>query len=231
MSGIVNQPALVDLSRPFRGGGVASETNKGGVELATQAEVDTGTDTSRVITPATLAAVGKIAIPISVSAMTPTVSAGCSALTLVETTANRPDLVVRDFSTAADEHCQFGFRAPVSWNEGTVTFIPLWTHAGGQTGGLDGVAWFLQGVAVTDDDTADQAYGTLQYSKDDQATAEDVYHGPESSAITIAATPVANDYLFFRLGRDISESEDDLDIDARLLGITLFMTFAAKNDA
>jgi len=35
----------------------------------------------------------------------------------------------------------------------------------------------------------------------------------------------------FRVGRDVSESEDDLDIDARLIGITLFMTFEAKNDA
>ncbi len=149
----------------------------------------------------------------------------------METTSARPDLVVRDFSTAADEHCQFGFLAPVSWNEGTVTFRAIWTHAGGQTGGLDGVAWFLQGVAVTNADTADQVYGTAVVVTDDDSTAEDVYITDESGAVTLAATPVVGDYLLFRVGRDVSDAADDLDIDARLLGITLFLTFEAKNDA
>lgn len=233
MGGIVNQPALVDLGRPARKvlDRAATATARGSVELATQAEVDTGTDTGRVITPATLAAVGKVAFPIGVSQMTPTVSNGCSALTLVETTADRPDLVVRDFSTAADEHAQFGFLAPVSWNEGTVTFNASYTHAGGQTGGLDGVAWFLQGLAVSNSESADQAYGTAVVVTNDDATAEDVHTTSESAAITLAGTPAAQDYLFFRVGRDVSDGADDLDIDARLIGITLFLTFEAKNDA
>lgn len=57
MAGIVNQPALVDLPRVARRAGQsvsATATTEGTVELATQAEVDTGTDTGRVVTPATL---------------------------------------------------------------------------------------------------------------------------------------------------------------------------------
>ena len=174
---------------------------------------------------------GKKAIFVPVSAMQPTVSNGCSALALVETTAGRPDLQVRDYDTAADEHAQFGIAMPPSWDEGTVTWRAVWSHAGGQTGGLDGVAWFLQGVAVSDDETADVAYGTPVVVTDDQATAEDVYFTAESTAVTIAGTPAAGDFVFFRVGRDVSDAADDLDIDARLIGIVLFITTDAGNDA
>ncbi|MEE8607219.1 MAG: hypothetical protein V3S55_06435 [Nitrospiraceae bacterium] len=174
---------------------------------------------------------GKQAIPIPVSNMTPTVSNGCSALTLVETTADRPDLVVRDFSTAADEHCQFGFSAPKSWNESTVTFQAVYTHNGGQTGGLDGVAWFLQGLAVSNSESADQAYGTAVVVTNDDATAEDVHTTSVSGNVTLAGTPAEEDYLFFRVGRDVSDGADDLDIDAGLMGVILFFTTNVGNDA
>lgn len=174
---------------------------------------------------------GKKAIFVPATAMQPTVSNGCSALTTVETMTGRPDLQVRDFDAAADEHAQFGFAMPKSWDEGTVTFKAVWTHAGGQTGGLDGVAWFLQGVSVSDDDTADQAYGTAVVVADDQATAKDVYLTSASSAVTLAGTPAELDYVFFRVGRDVSDGADDLDIDARLIGIVLFITTDAGNDA
>ncbi len=225
MGGIVSQPALADLPRPFRRQATIADGSVTNVKLAgsiTFAKLNDG------------AYVGKQAIPISVSQMTPTVSNGCSALTLVETTSARPDLVVRDFSTSADEHAQFGFRAPTSWNEGTVTFRASWAHAGGQAGGSDGVAWFLQGVAVTDDDTADQVYGSAVVISQNGVTAKDIFTTDESGAITIAATPVAGDYLIFRIGRDVSHTTpgapDDLDKDARLLGITLFFTTDAGVD-
>ena len=57
MAGIVNQPALADLPRPARKVPAevpATETVAGIAELATQAEVNTGTDALRIVTPATL---------------------------------------------------------------------------------------------------------------------------------------------------------------------------------
>lgn len=166
------------------------------------------------------------------AAMRPTVSNGCAALADVETTAGRPDLQVLDFDASADEHAQFQVVFPKSWNEGTVTAQFYWTHAGGQTAGLDGVAFAIQGVAVSDDDTADVAYGTpVAMTAKDGATAEDVYVSAETGAITIAGTPAAGDICFFRVFRDVSDAGDDLDIDARLLGVRLFFTVDAGNDA
>ena len=174
---------------------------------------------------------GKQHIWIPAVAMRPTSSNGCASIADLETTAGRPDLSSLDFDATADEHAQFGIAAPKSWNESTVTFQPVWSHAGGQTGGQDGVVWFLQGLAVTNDESADQVFGTQQNSTDDQVTAEDVYFGPESAAITIAGTPAEGDMLFFRVGRDVSEVADDLDIDAKLVGIILYLTTNAGNDA
>ena len=50
-----------------------------------------------------------------------------------------------------------------------------------------------------------------------------------SGAVTIAGSPGANEQVFFQISRDVSA--DDLDADARLLGIKLFFTTNAANDA
>ena len=51
----------------------------------------------------------------------------------------------------------------------------------------------------------------------------------ESGAVTIAGSPAANDMCFFQINRDVSA--DNQSGDARLLGIKLFFTTDAANDA
>jgi hypothetical protein len=171
---------------------------------------------------------GKYTIFVPAGAMRPTVSNGCAALTDVETTAGRPDMQVLDFDATSDEHAQFQVAFPKSWNEGTVTFQVWWTSTATDT---DGVAWGLQGVAVSDGDTIDVAYGTAIVVTDDaQSTAEDMYVTAESSAVTIAGTPAADDMCFFRFFRDVSDGNDDMTEDARLIGIKLFFTTDASDD-
>lgn len=211
----------------------ASETVAGKVELATDAETVTGTDTARAITPANLTAAGrkqgKETIWVPAAAMIPTSSNGCAALAKVETTAGRPDLNVLDFDTAADEHAQFSVAFPKSWNLSTVTFKAYWTSTATDT---DGVAWGLQAVAVSNDDTIDVAYGTPVVVTDDNiSAAEDCLVTAESSAITIAGTPAAEDLVYFRVFRDISDANDDMTEDARLIGIKLYFTTNAATDA
>ena len=98
------------------------------------------------------------------------------------------------------------------------------------------MAWALQGVAIGDDDALDAAFGTAVVAGaastgDTGGTTDDLYSTPESAAITIAGTPAASDMVIFRLLRDVSDAADTLAVDARLHGITLFMTTAAGNDA
>jgi len=163
---------------------------------------------------------GTQTIWIPAAAMRPTSSNGCAAITDVETTSGRPDLQVLDFDTSADEHAQFQIGFPKSWNEGTITFRVFWT-----------VAWGLQGVSVANDATIDVAYGTAIVVTDDNiSAAEDCLVTATSSAVTIASAAV-DTMTFFRIFRDISDGNDDMAEDARLLGVQIFFTTDAVNDA
>ena len=52
----------------------------------------------------------------------------------------------------------------------------------------------------------------------------------ESGAVTCAGTPAASDMTFFRVFRDVSDSNDDMTQDMRLLGLKLFYTTNSAND-
>jgi hypothetical protein len=96
----------------------------------------------------------------------------------------------------------------------------------------DGVAWGLQAIAASDGDAINTAFGTPVVVTDDaQSAAQDVYVTAESGAVTIGGTPAEGDVVFFRLFRDVSDSNDDMTEDARLIGIKIFYTVNASTDA
>lgn len=172
---------------------------------------------------------GKHAVPVTAGAMSPSSTGGCAPLATIASAANQPDIQSLNFDPSTVEYAQFSIAMPASWDEGTVTFAPIWSHAATTTN--FGVVWQLQGVAVSNDDTILANYGTAQTSTDTGGTTSDIYIGPESSAITLAGTPAAGDVVFFRIGRLTSNGSDTMAIDARLHGIVLYMTTNAPNDA
>jgi hypothetical protein len=171
---------------------------------------------------------GKHAIYIAAGSMRPSATGGCAGLTAIASAANQPDIVTLDFDATTQEYAQFSLAMPKSWNEGTVTFVPIWSHP---AAAAFGVVWGLQGVAVGNDDAIAAAYGTAVTSTDTGGTTNDVYAGPESAAITIAGTPAAEDVVFFRLSRVTGDGGDTMAVDARLHGIVLFITTNADTDA
>jgi hypothetical protein len=171
---------------------------------------------------------GKETMFVPAVAMYPSTTNPCSDVEQVETTALRPDLKVLDFAADADDFAQFAIAMPASWNEGTVTFQPFWTVTGTNTGT---VAWQLAAVAITNDESINTAFGTqvattaLAFS----GTSNDLMVSAESGAVTIAGSPAANDMCFFQINRDTSA--DDQTGAARLLGVKMFFTTDAANDA
>lgn len=131
-----------------------------------------------------------------------------------------------DFDTATQEFAQFQVRFPKSYNGGTATFAPIWTAASGS----GGVVFGLAGVALSDDDAFNTAFGTAQTSTDTLITAADVHVGPTSSAITIAGIPAAGDLVCFQINRTVADGGDTLGVDATLLGVALFFTTNAVDD-
>lgn len=171
---------------------------------------------------------GKHTIWIPAAAMITRTTNGAASGT-VETSTNKIMLRTFDFDTTTAEYVQFSIQMPKSWNEGTVTFRAVWSHAATTTN--FGVAWSLQGVALSDDDAADTAFGTKQTVTDTGGTTDDIYITSESSAITIAGTPAAQDWVVFQVERTVGDAGNTLGIDARLHGIQLYYTTDAGNDA
>mgnify|MGYP003664563812 FL=1 len=147
----------------------------------------------------------------------------------VETTATRPDMKVLDFDASTDEFAQFSVAFPKSWNEGTVTYQVYWTPASTNTGNC---IFGLQGVSCGDSDTIDIAYGTAVTVTDAGiGTVEDQQVSAASSAVTIAGSPAVDQQTYFQLFRDANAGGDTFSADARVLGVKLFYTTDAANDA
>ena len=174
------------------------------------------------------AAIGKQSIWIPATAMYPTATAGCADITSVETTAGRPDLKVLDFDASSDENAQFSIAMPSYWNEGVIQFQVYWTTTATDT---DGVAWSLSGVSVVDNGTIDVAFGTAVVVTDDAlGAAEDLCVSAVSGDVTIASAAV-NALTYFNIERDVSDGNDDMAEDARLIGIKIFYTVDDVHEA
>ena len=174
------------------------------------------------------ATAGVQTIWVPAAAMRPTSANGCAGIADVVTSANQPDMQVLDFQhDTADTHAQFQIMFPKSWDRGNIQYQVVWAGIAATTG----VAWFLQGVGVSDNDSIDVAYGTAVVSKDDaQGAVEEVLVSP-ATTITIGGTPQDDDLCFFRIYRDISDGDDDMAGAARLLGVKILFTTDAENDA
>jgi hypothetical protein len=148
---------------------------------------------------------------------------------LVETTATRPDLKVFDFDASTAQYTQFSVAMPKSWNLGTVTYQVFWSPSTTNTGNC---IFGLQGVSCADGDTIDVAYGTaVEVTDAGIGTVEDQQVTAESGAITIAGSPADDEQTYFQLYRDAADGSDTFTGEARVLGIKIFYTTDAANDA
>ena len=185
------------------------------------------TDTVTVSVDSTIKKVGKETIWIPAVAMYPNTTNGCAALAQTEL-SNGPEIKTLDFDKDSDEFAQFAIAFPKSWNEGTVTFQAFFTAASTNTGTT---AFVLNAVALADNGDLNTAFGTAvgPTAKAMSGTSNDLAVTAESGAVTIAGSPSTDEYVFFQIMRDVSA--DSLTADAKLLGIKLFFTTDAANDA
>ena len=147
----------------------------------------------------------------------------------VETTATSPDLKVFDFAASTKQNTQFTVAMPKSWNEGTITYQVYWSPSTTNTGNC---IFGLQGVACADSDTIDVAYGTaIEVTDAGIGTVEDQQITSESSAMTVAGSPAAGEQTYFQLYRDAADGSDTFTGESRVLGVKLFYTTDAANDA
>ena len=171
--------------------------------------------------------VGKESIWVPAVAMTPTSATPCADITTVDSGGNSgPDLRVLDFDKDSDEHAQFSICMPKQWDGGNVTFKAYWVGIAATTG----VSWALQVKALNDNEDINVAYGTAVVVDDaSQGSATELLISPESG--DIACSGAADDLLFCQIFRDVSDSNDDMSGDARLVGVRILFTTDKANDS
>jgi len=197
---LASKAVIVDSNKDLTGGRnltISGELDAATLDISGDADIDGTLETDGLTVGGVAAKVaGKETIWVPAAAMYPSTTNGCSALTQVETTALRPDLKVLDFAAAADDFAQFAISFPKSYDLGTITYQPFWTVTGTDTGT---VVWQLGGVAITNDETINTAFGTLvaTAAKAHSGTSNDLMVSNESGAVTIAGSPADNDQCFF----------------------------------
>ena len=192
--------------------------------VVTASIVDDAVTAAKVSSDIKVAGLETIYVP--AAAMYPNSTAGCADLEQVEL-SNGPEIKCLDFDASSDENAQFTVAFPKSWNEGTVTFQAFFTVTGTNTGT---VAWGLSGVSFADNADINTAFGTnvVATAKAHSGTSNDMNVTAVSGAVTITGAAV-DTQTYFQVMRDVSA--DDQTGDARLLGIKLFFTTNASNDA
>jgi len=172
---------------------------------------------------------GKHMIPIMAGAMVPSMTNGCSVLTLANPSgAGYAEITYLRFDPTTAAYATFALAMPESWNAGTLTFRAIWLHPAGS----GAVVWTLQAVGFgSGDDFASTTLGTAVTATQTGGSTERQYITSESSAMTIAGSPAKGDTVYFRLGRLPTDGSDTLNVDAYLLGIRLYYTTDADTDA
>ena len=198
----------------------------GDLILGSTAVTSTAAELNKLDGVGTLKQAGKETIYVPAAAMYPNTTNGCADLAQVEL-SNGPEIKCLDFDASSDENAQFSIAFPKSWNEGTITFQAFFTVTGTNTGT---VAWGLSGVGIADNASCNTAFGTnvVATAKAHSGTSNDLDVTAESGAVTVASAAV-DTMTFFQIMRDVSA--DDQSGDARLLGIKIFFTTDAANDA
>jgi len=161
-------------------------------------------------------------IQVGAGAMRPSSTSGATPAD-AEMTTNKNNYTFMDFSDSGGLlYAEFNLILPSDYDGGTITYKVHWTANSTST---NSAVFGLQGVAITDDDALDVAFGTAQEVTDaNKSTAYDLNISPASAALTIAGTPAAGKLAGFRFYRDSGDGSDNLAATARVLGIIINYT-------
>lgn len=149
----------------------------------------------------------------------PTLTSGAATPGIIDSGSSDVGVVVMDFDATSIEYGIFQIAMPDNYDGGTVTAKFSWMTTSTTT--THTCRWVLEGRSYGDGETLDQAYGTSQLIDDDvvNATANQILISGSTPAITLGGTPAAGELVAFRVSRD--PTNDDLNVDARLLAVRI----------
>jgi hypothetical protein len=156
-------------------------------------------------------------------------ASGSPSLGTVELAAGTDYVTTLDFDGTTQEYSYASLTLPKSYNLGTISFVVQ----GMSSSATSTVARIgVQAAAVSSTEAMAVTYGTGQFvTLTNGGTANRLLTSSESSAITIANTPVAADIIRLRLTRTPGDAADTMSEDFRIIEVRFFFTTNAGNDA
>ncbi len=202
---------------------------------ASSSDAEAGTDDTKYLTSKALKDAGFVAVDLiggvphkqiyaAAGLVKPTLTSGCAPASQIEMGTNKNVYDYLAFDPSATEYAFFNVAVPQDYTGGTMYFKVLWTHPATTTN--FGVAWGLQGVAISNDDTLDVAQGTGVLSVDTGGTTSDFYLSDLSGKVTIAGSPAVGDLINFRVYRKHDDAGDTMAVDAYFLSIMVWYPVA-----
>lgn len=160
------------------------------------------------------------------AAIKPRTTNPCANLAWGETATNKVNYGYLAFDAGANEFAHFSFRAPKSLDE-AVGFTAVLTIAEAASATTHLSAWTIQALAVSGGDAIDAAYSSEVQLNLTTASGQ-VIVSAESSTITPAGTWAAGDMIYVQICRKATDATNDtLNVDGHLIGVTLYATYDA----
>lgn len=173
------------------------------------------------------AAYGRQSLWIPAGGMKSRANSGAVANTF-ESSSNFQNFDVFDFDPSVNNFVQFNIRMPKSWNGGNVSAQFVWLQP--NTSANFGVTWSIAGTSFSNTSLIDSVMGTAIQVTSNGAVNNSVYVSPETSNVTISGASTQG-MVNFEIKRVATDAGDTMTIPAKLLGVTLYLTSNAVNDA
>lgn len=173
----------------------------------------------------TILGAGKQTMWLPAAAFTPRLTNGPALNQFLAT--NGGNYKTLDYDPSTQEIAEIAIRMPKSWDKGTLSFTPVVSQL---TTSAGAASWNVWTAVVTAGDIIDPPYGSPGVVTVSMGTANIMYMGSESGAISAANTALDGDLVIIALGRAPAVGADTLAIDARLHGINMYYTANADSD-
>ncbi|MGZ8432763.1 MAG: hypothetical protein ACXWYM_00265 [Candidatus Binatia bacterium] len=173
---------------------------------------------------------GKQMFHIPAQAWVPAETNGATAFDTLEVSAGTVMAKHLSFNKSTQQYAEFSMCLPKQWNNSTITFQAVWTTSADTS--TNAVIWELSATSAADNDAVNPAFGTaIPVTDNNQGASARTLISAESAAVTIAGSPASGEYQTFRISRKAADAGDTLDASALLLGVNIFITTNAANDA
>lgn len=150
--------------------------------------------------------------------MTPSVTAGCSTLQVVETASANPNLHFLAFDPSTNESCDFVAILPAGWTGGTFQFRIYWSHGFGSVAW--NTVWELQANSYKTGETLARVLVPGTLVRGTGGAVDGLYITNESDPVYISGELNSpGNLVLLRITRKATDALDTLTVDARLHAI------------